>query len=136
MRFCSRVCCLLDSICMDHPRRLKTLQRALTSTKADALLITHLPNVRYLSGFSGSAGALVITQRSAAFFSDGRYGAQARAEVRGARLVIAKKPPLVAPGRSSLGHCLGAHWTGSCRVRGCGGDGICRPPSRRGRYVI
>ncbi|PYX88411.1 MAG: aminopeptidase P family protein [Acidobacteria bacterium] len=81
---------------MDHPRRLKTLQRALTSTKADALLITHLPNVRYLSGFSGSAGALVITQRSAAFFSDGRYGAQARAEVRGARVVIAKKPPLVA----------------------------------------
>jgi Xaa-Pro aminopeptidase len=45
------------------------------------LLVTHLPDVRYLSGFTGSSGALAVTRRTARLFTDGRYTAQAAAEV-------------------------------------------------------
>lgn len=81
---------------MDHLHRLKTLQRALEPSKLDFFLITYLPNVRYLCGYTGSAGVLLVTPRTTAFFSDGRYATQAREEVQGARVVIARKPPLVA----------------------------------------
>lgn len=48
-----------------------------------SLLVTHLPNVRYLTGFSGSAGCALITPRHKYFFTDFRYEAQATKEVRG-----------------------------------------------------
>jgi len=47
----------------------------------DGLLITHPPNVRYLCGFTGSAGTLILTARGSAFFTDGRYRQQAKTEV-------------------------------------------------------
>lgn len=49
----------------------------------DALLITTQPDLRYLCGFAGSAGALVLRRRGSAFFTDGRYEQQARSEVKG-----------------------------------------------------
>jgi Xaa-Pro aminopeptidase len=81
---------------MDHKGRLKRLQTLLDSTSVDALLITHLPNIRYLCGFTGTSGVLAILGTSAIFFTDGRYSQQARAEVKGSRVVIARKPPLAA----------------------------------------
>ncbi len=81
---------------MDHPGRQQELRKALSACRLDALLVTHLPNIRYLCGFSGSAGVLLLTARSSVLFSDGRYTSQAREEVQGARVVIAHKPPLTA----------------------------------------
>src|ERR1700680_1803916 len=81
---------------MDHKGRLKRLETLLDSTSVDALLITHLPNIRYLCGFTGTSGVLAILETSAIFFTDGRYSQQARAEVKGSRVVIARKPPLAA----------------------------------------
>jgi Xaa-Pro aminopeptidase len=72
------------------------LQSLLESTSVDALLITHLPNIRYLCGFTGTSGILAILEASSVFFTDGRYTEQARAEVKGSRIVIARKPPLAA----------------------------------------
>ncbi len=46
----------------------------------DALLITALPNVRYLSGFTGSNAALLLTERDATLFTDPRYTFQAGQE--------------------------------------------------------
>ena len=83
---------------MDHKGRQKRLQGVLDENRLDALLITHLPNVRYLCGFAGSAAALLVTESKTVFFTDGRYTEQARDEVQGASLVIARKPPLVAAG--------------------------------------
>ena len=86
---------------MDHPGRLRRLQAALSDNKLDLLLITHLPNVRYLCGFTGSAGALLIGgDERATLFTDGRYIAQARAEVSGVRIVIAPKAPVLAAAES------------------------------------
>jgi Xaa-Pro aminopeptidase len=81
---------------MDHSGRLRGLQAALHENNLDWLLITHLPNVRYLCGFTGSAGALLIEERGATFFTDGRYVAQVHSEVSGARIMIARKSPLLA----------------------------------------
>jgi Xaa-Pro aminopeptidase len=81
---------------MNYPARLTRLQAALPLSKLDTLLVTHLPNIRYLCGFTGSSGALVVNDRGAVFFTDGRYTAQARSEVRGARIIVARKPPLFA----------------------------------------
>lgn len=47
----------------------------------DALIVSHLPNVRWLSGFSGSAGWLVVGRDRAEFLTDGRYDLAARAEL-------------------------------------------------------
>ena len=81
---------------MDYKVRLKRLQQALSENKLDALLVTHLPNIRYLAGFTGSAGVVLLTPDRALFFTDGRYTTQAKHEVKGARIVIAKKTPLYA----------------------------------------
>jgi Xaa-Pro aminopeptidase len=81
---------------MDHPGRLQCLRQALRQHRLDILLITHLPNLRYLCGFTGSAGALLVSESKAVFFTDGRYTAQARAEVQGARVAIRRKAPLMA----------------------------------------
>ena len=48
--------------------------------KVDALLVTALPNVRYLTGFTGSNGALLLTPERAIFFTDPRYTIQAGQE--------------------------------------------------------
>lgn len=48
----------------------------------EAVLITSLVNVRYLSGFTGSNGALLLTRSGeAAFATDGRYVTQAADEI-------------------------------------------------------
>lgn len=49
----------------------------------DAFIVSHLPNIRYLSGFTGSAAVLVLTPLDVWFFSDFRYALQAEAEVSG-----------------------------------------------------
>ena len=47
----------------------------------DALLVTHLPNIRYLTGFTGSAGLLLVRPGETVLVTDFRYAAQAPAEV-------------------------------------------------------
>jgi Xaa-Pro aminopeptidase len=81
---------------MDHKGRLQRLQESLQRNKLDSLLVSHLPNVRYLCGFTGSAGLLLVTQEKSIFFTDGRYTAQARVEVQGARIVIARQAAMAA----------------------------------------
>lgn len=92
---------LNDNVRMDFRGRQARLLAALRSQGLDALLVSHLPNVRYLSGFTGSAGALIVQDAGGkapkcSFFSDGRYTAQARQEVTGAAVHIAAKQALTA----------------------------------------
>jgi Xaa-Pro aminopeptidase len=81
---------------MDHKARQQRLKKTLSAHRLDALLVTHLPNVRYLCGFSGSSGVLLVTGTRSVFFTDGRYTDQARSQVQAARIVIARKGPMVA----------------------------------------
>jgi Xaa-Pro aminopeptidase len=91
----------LQSISMNFRGRQKKLGEALVRRKVDALVVTHLPNVRYLCGFSGSAGVLLAARRSV-FFTDGRYAEQAAAEVDGVRISIAKGSALAAAAAACL----------------------------------
>jgi Xaa-Pro aminopeptidase len=74
--------------------RMRRLRAAMAKQKVSALLVTHLPDVRYLCGFTGSNAALAITAKHALLVTDGRYIAQAAAEVKGAEVRIAKGPAL------------------------------------------
>ncbi len=79
---------------MDFLARQAKLREHLARTRFDALLISHLPNIKYLCGFSGSAGFLLMEESGSVFFSDVRYDTQAREEVKGAKVVIARKSVL------------------------------------------
>jgi Xaa-Pro aminopeptidase len=84
---------------MNYLVRQKKLALALRESGLDALLVTHLPNVRYLSGFTGSAGVLLflVSERThkARFYTDGRYTQQAHEEVQNAKVVIGKRGAFV-----------------------------------------
>jgi Xaa-Pro aminopeptidase len=80
---------------MDCEGRQKKLRADLDRRKLDALVVTHLPNVRYLCGFTGSAGVFLAARRPV-FFTDGRYAEQASAQVHGARVSILKSGTLTA----------------------------------------
>src|SRR5438270_268282 len=64
----------------DFETRRKQLIPAIREAKADAFLVTALPNVRYLSGFTGSNGALLVTPDRSLLFTDPRYEIQAAQE--------------------------------------------------------
>ena len=83
---------------MDFLGRQRRLQASLREHRLDVLLVTHLPNLRYLCGFTGSAGALWVASGSCIFFTDSRYTEQARAEVQGAKIVIERKALLPSIG--------------------------------------
>lgn len=66
---------------MDHRMRRERLAGRLRELGVDALFVTRLPNVRYLTGFTGSNGQLLLAVDGAVFFTDGRYAERSRVEV-------------------------------------------------------
>jgi Xaa-Pro aminopeptidase len=95
--------------------RTDRLRLCFSGLGIDAILISHLPNIRYLCGFSGSAGLLLVEASQTTLFTDSRYTFQAAEEVRGAGVYIAKKGLLGAVGaylkagreRRSVGYAPG-----------------------------
>jgi Xaa-Pro aminopeptidase len=83
---------------MNFQARQRKLRDHLATTQFDALLVSHLPNIRYLCGFTGSSGLLLIEESGSVFFTDVRYDTQAHAEVKSAKVVIARQAVLNAAG--------------------------------------
>ena len=86
---------------MDHEGRIGRLREALrgaasagppdgkgASAGVEGLLVTNLTNVRYLCGFSGSNGQMLVTPDAALFFTDPRYRARAGQLVEGADVIV------------------------------------------------
>ena len=72
-----------------RPRRLAALSEAILEAHLDALLLTSLPNIRYVTGFSGTSALALVTPKDATLITDFRYQTQASAEVGDvARVVI------------------------------------------------
>jgi Xaa-Pro aminopeptidase len=65
---------------LDHRPRLARLRAGL-SGEADALLVTKRENVRWLTGFTGSSGMVLVLEDRAVLVTDGRYQEQAAAEL-------------------------------------------------------
>lgn len=63
---------------------------------ADALLVTSGPDVRWLTGFTGSSGAVALRGGRAALFTDGRYTSQARAEAPDLKVFVKEKRSAVS----------------------------------------
>lgn len=80
----------------DYGSRLQRLRSRMRSKRLNGLLVTHLPNIRYMTGFTGSSAVLGATQDEAAFFCDGRYTEQAGSEVQTAQVINCKGPCLLA----------------------------------------
>ena len=76
---------------MNTSLRLAALRAALKKQAIHALAVTHLTNVRYLCGFTGSSGMLLVSPKHIYFITDFRYAAQAQHQIGDvAEIVIAK----------------------------------------------
>ncbi|HEX9548624.1 MAG TPA: aminopeptidase P family N-terminal domain-containing protein, partial [Acidimicrobiales bacterium] len=89
---------------MNTASRLPRLRGALDEAGCDALLVTNLTNVRYLTGFTGSAALLFVLPDETVFATDGRYETQSAEELAvasvEARIVVtpaAKQREVLAP---------------------------------------
>lgn len=99
---------------MDVPGRVERLRDSFAAASCDALVVTELTNVRYLTGFTGSAAIVLITDDELLFVTDGRYRDQSSDELAAAGVsarieVVAAEPDrvvadaAVAAGVSALG---------------------------------
>jgi Xaa-Pro aminopeptidase len=64
-----------------RPRRIAALADSLESAHLDGLLLSSLPNIRYLTGFSGTSALVVVTPRETLLITDFRYATQVTQEV-------------------------------------------------------
>lgn len=100
---------------MDRAARLRRLRERFGPAGIDALLVTRAPNVGYLTGFTGSAGVLLVTPDAALLVTDGRYREQAAEELEAAAVPVdvaigataAEQRRMVADGLGRSGGRLG-----------------------------
>ncbi|AOD22966.1 X-Pro dipeptidase [Rhodococcus sp. p52] len=94
----------------DHASRRRALRALLAERELDALLVTDLTGIRYLTGFTGSNAALIVSteddedETRTVICTDGRYVTQVGEQVPDLRAVIA---------RSSAAHLVTEFGTGS-----------------------
>jgi Xaa-Pro aminopeptidase len=69
---------------LDTAGRLERLRAGLRDNTIDALLVTRLTNIRYLTGFTGSAATLLVGADNALFVTDGRYRDQSAEQLAAA----------------------------------------------------
>ena len=95
------------SFCLPKPSRSECLRgtarlrAGVADAGCDALLVTNLTNVRYLTGFTGSAALLLVTPDDLVFVTDGRYRDQAAAQIEGAGVAAAPGEKALDPAWSS-----------------------------------
>lgn len=91
-----------DPAAPNHAARRAAVAADVAEAGLDALLITHAPNVCYLTGFTGSSGALLLgSGGEARFATDGRYAVQAGDQV-------GELAPTITRGDDWLAHAVPA----------------------------
>src|SRR4030042_6964673 len=70
--------------------RLTLLRKSFKRKGIDGFLVTEIHNIRYLTGFTGSSGLLLITKKENIFVTDFRYQEQAEKEIHSWDIHIAK----------------------------------------------
>ncbi|MGH9127073.1 MAG: M24 family metallopeptidase [Acidimicrobiales bacterium] len=73
---------------MDVSGRLPRLRGALGGAECDAVLVTSLTNIRYLTGFTGSAGMLFVLPDEVVLVTDGRYETQSAEQLAAAGVAV------------------------------------------------
>ena len=65
-----------------YNKRQEKLRKVIGEQGLDGILITNLTNIRYISGFTGSAASCLITPEGQYFITDGRYIEQSKSQVK------------------------------------------------------
>jgi len=73
---------------MSFNKRVSKLRETLGHINLDGIYVTNLTNVRYLTGFTGSAGSVLILENEQYFFTDGRYIEQSKEQVKNCTIHI------------------------------------------------
>lgn len=83
-----------------YRKRIKMFQKYLESENLDGFILSSIAgdiyrpfNIRYLCGFSGDTGALIVTRKSAYLLCDSRFYEEAKKEVKGAQVILTKGLP-------------------------------------------
>jgi Xaa-Pro aminopeptidase len=71
--------------------RIKRLQKVVAKENLDFLLVSFLPHVRYLSGYSGTNGIILVSPGGSVFLTDFRYREQAGQQVKGMKVTVAER---------------------------------------------
>ncbi len=64
-----------------YTNRLNKVYKAIDDANYDGLYITNITNIRYLTGFTGSAALLIVLKNTSFFFTDGRYIQQSKEQI-------------------------------------------------------
>ncbi len=83
-------------------KRTANVWKKIDDLGLDAFLVSHLPNIRYLSGFTGSNALLIISTNRRYLLTDSRYRQQSREEVLGCRVFISDDGLFETAARKSL----------------------------------
>ena len=67
--------------------RVEKFEAALAQTECDAVLVTNLKNIYYLTGFSGTEATVFISKNRRIFLTDARYTLIAKGVVQGFDIV-------------------------------------------------
>jgi Xaa-Pro aminopeptidase len=73
---------------MDVAGRAERIRQVLAEHGCDALVVSHLVNVRWLTGFTGSNGLVLVSPQELLLVTDGRYGDQAEAQTAAAGVEV------------------------------------------------
>ena len=69
-------------------KRIDKVRQEISLKNLDGIYVNNITNVRYLTGFSGSAGSLLILENDSHFFTDGRYTEQVKEQVKNSTIHI------------------------------------------------
>ena len=76
---------MTEKIYFDRQQQLKNV---IADSGLDGILITNLTNIRYICGFTGSAGTCLVTLSGQYFITDGRYIEQSKELVKNCKIHI------------------------------------------------
>tara|TARA_Y100000590_G_scaffold74521_1_gene82274 strand:+ start:731 stop:1804 length:1074 start_codon:yes stop_codon:yes gene_type:complete len=89
---------------MTFNKRTDAVKEAFSNQGLDGMYITNLTNVRYLTGFTGSAGSLLLLDQENHFFTDGRYIEQSKEQVKNCKIHIVGSAHYLAIKKQKLIH--------------------------------
>jgi Xaa-Pro aminopeptidase len=98
---------------MDVARRATQLRERFDEAQCQALVVTNLVNIRYLTGFTGSAAVLVVAADELVLVTDGRYRDQAADQLAAAGVEARIEMAQTVATRQEI---LGASVSGICRL--------------------
>ena len=77
----------------EYAKRRKAYRAVMGGEELDGILVTNLPDVRYICGFSGSSGMALLLRERGYFLTDFRYREQSSLEVCGLKTVVYNTGP-------------------------------------------